>query len=208
MPDLSAIPSSGNALTRPLFPSECPADLPALAAPIPAPCVTDTRPDTMSGGLPVTDTAPAMMDGGLPVTPDSGCTMQPPLSVTCAKCGRVMPPSEPVVYIHRQAFGHPPEYRCFDCHPPYEEHTHARIAPWRDPYPMIRCWHCGREVRFEKKIPLRYCSDACQKAYSRQQRRQKRCPVCGKVFIGGRADALTCSPACRQKAYRQRRAAQ
>ena len=32
-----------------------------------------------------------------------------------------------------------------------------------------------------------------------------RCPVCNRRFTPSRSDALTCSPACRQKAYRRRR---
>jgi hypothetical protein len=31
-----------------------------------------------------------------------------------------------------------------------------------------------------------------------------RCPVCDKKFTPRRSDAITCSPACRQKAYRRR----
>ena len=33
----------------------------------------------------------------------------------------------------------------------------------------------------------------------------KTCPVCENIFLSRREDAVYCSPACRQKAYRQRR---
>jgi len=37
--------------------------------------------------------------------------------------------------------------------------------------------------------------------------REKVCGVCGEEFTAKRVDAKTCSPACKQKAYRRRRAA-
>jgi predicted nucleic acid-binding Zn ribbon protein len=39
------------------------------------------------------------------------------------------------------------------------------------------------------------------------QAREKVCGVCGEAFTATRADAKTCSAKCKQKAYRQRRAA-
>jgi len=33
---------------------------------------------------------------------------------------------------------------------------------------------------------------------------EKTCEVCGEQFTATRRDAKTCSPACKQKAYRQR----
>jgi hypothetical protein len=37
-----------------------------------------------------------------------------------------------------------------------------------------------------------------------QEPKRLRCPVCHKRFTPSRSDAVTCSPACRQKAYRRR----
>jgi hypothetical protein len=48
-----------------------------------------------------------------------------------------------------------------------------------------------------------YCSAACRDA---RPGREKVCEVCGEEFTA-RSDAKTCSSACRQKAYRQRRSA-
>jgi hypothetical protein len=41
----------------------------------------------------------------------------------------------------------------------------------------------------------------------RRAMRRATCPICGAEFRGKRRDAATCSPACRQKAYRRRKAA-
>ncbi len=91
-----------------------------------------------------------------------------------------------------------------------EPELHARLAS---------CHHCGREVAFmtatEYRTPYArraYCSDPCRDA-SRKLARSRRprplgiCETCGATFVPTRSDAKTCSPACRQKAYRQRAAA-
>jgi predicted nucleic acid-binding Zn ribbon protein len=59
-----------------------------------------------------------------------------------------------------------------------------------------------------------YCSRTCAKRLfghrARRRRAEERqspelhCAVCGKAFTPARADARTCSAACRQKAHRQR----
>jgi hypothetical protein len=55
------------------------------------------------------------------------------------------------------------------------------------------------------------CSDRCKGKFYNSIQRMKRaeshkklCATCGRPFTGSRKDAKTCSPACRQKAYRQR----
>ena len=50
----------------------------------------------------------------------------------------------------------------------------------------------------------RYCSPACHHAARLVRPIAVVCTVYGKTFIAPRSDARTCSPACRQKAYRQR----
>ena len=45
-----------------------------------------------------------------------------------------------------------------------------------------------------------YCSEEC-----RNWRPEKVCEVCGSEFVATRADAKTCSPKCRQAAYRRRK---
>ncbi len=58
-----------------------------------------------------------------------------------------------------------------------------------------------------------FCSYRCQYTYHNRRRsqrdehlRQKVCEVCSEEFTATRAHAKTCSPACKQKAYRRRRA--
>ncbi len=58
----------------------------------------------------------------------------------------------------------------------------------------------------------RFCSDVCRWTYHNGRRplrtvdtREKVCATCGTEFVAKRADTKTCSPACRQKAYRRRR---
>lgn len=69
------------------------------------------------------------------------------------------------------------------------------------------CVVCGRFVTGRKK----YCSQRCVNDAYMERRRQrhaasllKRCAVCGKPFTAKRADAMYCSPACKQTAYRGR----
>ena len=50
-------------------------------------------------------------------------------------------------------------------------------------------------------------NQARQKAYRAEERKstlQKTCAVCGRTFTAKKVDALYCSAACKQKAYRRR----
>jgi hypothetical protein len=53
-----------------------------------------------------------------------------------------------------------------------------------------------------------FCSQPCETAHynhrKRKPKEQKVCEVCGEEFTAKRVDTKTCSPACKQKAYRQR----
>jgi hypothetical protein len=78
-----------------------------------------------------------------------------------------------------------------------------------------RCQTCGRVVfslRDERKNHYVACSRQCRQAIyaavakAKRPSRDKTCTVCGEAFVAPRWDAVTCSPACRQKAYRQRHA--
>jgi hypothetical protein len=77
------------------------------------------------------------------------------------------------------------------------------------------CEGCGRKVYYSFWTPPRgavACSEVCRRKVHAAIRRakggsrEKTCTVCGRPFTAPRCDALTCSPACRQKAYRQRHA--
>jgi predicted nucleic acid-binding Zn ribbon protein len=86
------------------------------------------------------------------------------------------------------------------------------------------CPGCGRKVHLLGGGEMQgwrdrrgfLCSDRCQNRvygarYRARHPRPRRmvpliqCQVCGENFAPKRADAKTCSQACRQKAYRQRR---
>lgn len=75
----------------------------------------------------------------------------------------------------------------------------------------IHCEGCGA-VFYTQVHSKRYCNGWCAKLGYWKHQRQKRladrtdrvCAVCGKKFIPARSDALYCSNACRQSAYRQR----
>ena len=78
------------------------------------------------------------------------------------------------------------------------------------------CSTCERPVVYEltRRAYHRrrvFCSYRCQYTYNnrrrsrrRQRRREKVCEVCSKEFTAKRADAKTCSAACKQMAYRTR----
>jgi DNA-directed RNA polymerase subunit RPC12/RpoP len=77
------------------------------------------------------------------------------------------------------------------------------------------CGTCGRPVHQRRKprgLNV-YCSHRCRWTAANHERadalaaaRATSCTTCGAQFTPPRADGRYCSPACRQRAYRQRRA--
>jgi hypothetical protein len=79
------------------------------------------------------------------------------------------------------------------------------------------CDACGRPVVWRATGRDRYrrhvfCCERCRWTYHngvRNERnaraREKVCEVCGEGFTATRRDAKTCSPPCKQKAYRRRK---
>jgi len=78
------------------------------------------------------------------------------------------------------------------------------------------CETCGRPVyKRRDNVRRRYvvCCESCRRACCNRVRRERRaartrgkvCEVCGEAFTPTRSDQKTCSPACKQKAYRQRK---
>lgn len=119
----------------------------------------------------------------------------------CAKCGAAIKADTPIV---RQT----DHYLCLPCH--------GSVYGANNGLQPYTCEVCSRTVY---TLPHRFtgvCSHRCQKAltarrnrlYQRLSAPAKGCPVCGEAIplSTGRADKAHCSPACRQKAYRQRRA--
>jgi hypothetical protein len=87
---------------------------------------------------------------------------------------------------------------------------------WRS----FACEHCERVVHYHYGREYRYCSYRCAgvvwvkraaarraSARARVRVKQLTCEVCGEAFTAARSDARTCSPACRKRAQRARRAA-
>jgi hypothetical protein len=72
------------------------------------------------------------------------------------------------------------------------------------------CETCARTVFKEGRYMRRhfFCGRGCDEVYWSRSRRKpkakKTCEVCDKEFTAKRVDTKTCSPACKQKAYRQR----
>ncbi len=76
---------------------------------------------------------------------------------------------------------------------------------------LLQCTHCGRDVFTWGKNPRGgkfFCCDRCEWNHYNARAKAKPephiCKVCGNEFIPPRKDAITCSPKCRQKAYRDR----
>lgn len=135
----------------------------------------------------------------------------------CGACGRSIEEVESVWRV-RLARGHGILRRssgaltpvCADCRP--------LTVQWSSP---TSCAMCARGVTTEasrrrgrrvRRVRRTFCSNRCSwRWYSARRNeqspdaRRKPCDVCGDVFEATRRDALTCSPGCRQRAYRQRR---
>jgi hypothetical protein len=89
------------------------------------------------------------------------------------------------------------------------------LSPERDDVTTQLCAHCERPMVYRltlSELGRTFCSDICNRAYHNQlrkeeraQKREKVCEVCGEEFTATRSDSKTCKPACRQKAYRQRK---
>lgn len=79
------------------------------------------------------------------------------------------------------------------------------------PYERGACAHCHRPVHRVRGAGSRFCCKRCQWLAASATRtargaagRAKACTICGRTFTAPRLDARTCSPACRQRAYRLR----
>lgn len=68
-----------------------------------------------------------------------------------------------------------------------------------------QCVFCGKP--FASWGRKRYCSPECRKADREQQkpvRKQRACPICGKLFIGHSSKQVACSPECSSERERRR----
>ena len=99
-----------------------------------------------------------------------------------------------------------------------EAYCEACVREWHPswlasrPEPIPCAGGCGVLVTdwYGWRPTILTCSKRCQERAAEEQRRverpQRACDVCGNEFVPSRSDARFCKPACRQKAYRERRA--
>lgn len=157
-------------------------------------------------------------------------------NIWCWCCERLIPRTEPVYRCRTCTRGggahHHGAQLCADCWAkPAEErrstqldffgglHTYIctqLLSPWSDetrahPQP---CDGCGRPVVTGYNDYRRWtvCSEPCRVAARREHQRAERvdapdrCVGCGAPMPGGRRGRRWCSPACKQRAYRERMA--
>jgi hypothetical protein len=155
----------------------------------------------------VPDTRPVTAPLG---NPDNGSISAPTChSCRCEGCSAELLPLAPV--WHRRVTTAPGRYRwltlCAACEtaPPFAERAGYE-------YPLLArtCSTCLRPLAIFRGTPEVFCSRACSRRFSRAQAlarattaRRRACVVCGRAFDPSRADAVTCSHACRQKRYRR-----
>lgn len=146
--------------------------------------------------------------------------------VECDNCQWELEPRDPVVVWHKQrradiGSGYLQVRGCMQCaDAAINEEYAARGFGLRRAVRVIsgetlhvrhtQCAHCGREIIVATETKYKgdytrvvYCSDDCRDTH--KMRQPITCKVCRKSFIPSRSDAKTCSPACKQKAYRLRR---
>jgi hypothetical protein len=129
------------------------------------------------------------------------------LGTVCARCGCTILPRDPLWIINFSAGGH----QAAICEPCAHERSRSPFTKWQTPG---ECDACHRPVTYETSGRERrhaFCCLRCQQGYYNRlavERNRtpggKLCPICGQQFEASRRDAVTCSPACRQKAYRRR----
>lgn len=149
---------------------------------------------------------------------------------TCGACGRSLLSGEPVHLGAEVYVGFPPirlrySYAPLVCQPRYQRTVLCGscspkwLSPGRGDVVAQLCARCERPMVYRltaSTMRRTFCSEACGRAYRDQLRNQRRkersaverekiCEVCGNEFTAPRKDSKTCSPACKQKAYRQRK---
>ena len=111
----------------------------------------------------------------------------------CRLCEREIADSEAAVRLRGELLA------CPDCEPAAAEYATPCDACGRKVARRRFCnWHC-RAHYYNAPAAAR------RKAERLKARQGKVCEQCGKTFTATRSDQKTCSPACRQKAYRERK---
>jgi hypothetical protein len=142
---------------------------------------------------------------------------------TCAKCGgrlgdavyRYKPLLDGGGYVattYRRMPTHNVDPICEECAPNWLPELQTRVYKLYMHSHKAPCETCGREVYFvsankDEATTRVFCCDDCRDRAPKSRvvgPHEKVCEVCGEAFEARRSDAKTCSPACRQRAYRQR----
>ncbi len=152
----------------------------------------------------------------------------PEFAGKCGSCARSLGPRESAYFGAEVYVGFPPlrwnmVYRPRVCQPRYQRTVLCRsCAPeWlsedREGVVTQLCGQCERPMVYRltpSEMGRTFCSVPCGRAYRNQLRKERRaeerekiCGVCGREFTATRKDAKTCSPSCKQKAYRRRKRA-
>ena len=131
----------------------------------------------------------------------------------CYYCGQDIPEKQPVWRIRARKGV---RIKCRACWNEHHKGPHRHDKGIKD-----ACEGCGRTVwrsPWYARPKRLWCSWLCRRkkttteiiekrSKERAERRGDRvCAVCGGFFTPKRSDGLTCSPACRQKRYRQKKA--
>src|SRR5215208_274982 len=106
---------------------------------------------------------------------------------------------------------------CGECAPDWLPELSTRVYTLHMYPHNVQCENCGREVFFvsaSERVPAKmrvFCCDdrrteakAKRSSARRVEPHTMECEICHTEFSATRSDARTCSPKCRQKAYRQR----
>jgi hypothetical protein len=134
----------------------------------------------------------------------------------CGECGKPFAPLEPIWRERRRYDGSEVEVTYRSGMPPIYV-TEDIVAPvcekcWDRQSKVVisePCPGCARQVHIGPKAlkswlaqgQRTYCCEDCSKRVGTA----RPCKVCGTVFAGKRADAAFCSPACRQRASREKK---
>ncbi len=133
----------------------------------------------------------------------------------CARCGNTLGAGDVVVVREIEPYGLAPH--CVGC--VKARRVSAILAslaaePWEQPDREGDCESCGRWTILRNPWAWNrryiYCCAECRDRVYRAVRKPKAnahsCDVCGVDFTPARSDSRTCSNACRQRAYRTRKA--
>lgn len=136
---------------------------------------------------------------------ESGLDSHRAVTLHCGACGSQVGAGDPVVkypYMLINGTGHWwfPGHVCMECIESFgRETTKSSFA----------CAQCARPTfLLQGKSSTRVlCSKRCENIFYRTRKRTPifTCEACNAPFTPNRADAKHCSPACKQKAYRQRK---